>query len=78
MNALSKLLAKVAIRAISKSTTESELLTVGDKVISWQPLILEEHIAAIADSMEEIVNDVEIPEEELVEDDVISEIAEGA
>lgn len=61
MNALSKLLAKVAIRAISKSTTESELLTVGDKVISWQPLILEEHIAAIADSMEEIVDDVEIP-----------------
>lgn len=64
MNALSKLLAKVAIRAISKSTTESELLAVGDKVVSWQPLILEEHIVAIADSMEEIVNDAEIPEEE--------------
>lgn len=62
MNALSKLLAKVAIRAIAKSNTESELLIVADKVISWQPLILEDHINAIAESMEEHVDDV-IPEE---------------
>ena len=73
MNALSKLLAKVAIRAISKSVTESELLAVGDKVVSWQPLILEEHIAAIADSMEEIVNDVETPEEEPIDGEVFPE-----
>ena len=53
MNALSKLLAKVAIRAIAKSSNESELLSVGDKVIVWQPLMLEEHIEAIVMSMDE-------------------------
>ena len=62
MNALSKLLAKVAIRAIAKSRTETELLAVGDKLVVWQPLILEEHINAIAESMEEQVDDV-TPEE---------------
>ena len=71
MNALSKLLAKVAIRAIAKSNTESELLAVGDKVVSWQPLILEEHINAIAESMEEPVDDV-IPEDQS-EDEVLPE-----
>ena len=71
MNALSKLLAKVAIRAIAKSNTESELLAVGDKVVSWQPLILEEHINAIAESMEEPVDDV-IPEDQS-EDEVFPE-----
>lgn len=63
MNALSKLLAKVAIRAIAKSNTESELLTVADKVISWQPLILEDHINAIAESMEEHVDDAIIEDQ---------------
>lgn len=71
MNALSKLLAKVAIRAIAKSNTESELLTVADKVISWQPLILEDHINAIAESMEEHVDDVII--EDQSEDEVLPE-----
>lgn len=71
MNALSKLLAKVAIRAIAKSNTESELLAVGDKVVSWQSLILEEHINAIAESMAEHVDDV-IPEDQS-EDEVLPE-----
>ena len=67
MNALSKLLAKVAIRAISKSATEAELLAVGDKVVLWQQLILPEHIEAIANSMEESVNDALEPEESAIE-----------
>lgn len=71
MNALSKLLAKVAIRAIAKSNTESELLTVADKVISWQPLILEDHINAIAESMEEHVDDAII--EDQSEDEALPE-----
>lgn len=62
MNALSKLLAKVAIRAIKKSNTESELLAVGNQVITWQPLILETHIEAIANSMEEDVADASVEE----------------
>lgn len=71
MNALSKLLAKVAIRAIAKSNTESELLTVADKVISWQLFILEDHINAIAESMEEHVDDVIIDDQS--EDEVLPE-----
>lgn len=71
MNALSKLLAKVAIRAIAKSNTESELLTVADKVISWQLFILEDHINAIAESMEEHVDDVII--ENQSEDEALPE-----
>lgn len=67
MNALSKLLAKVAIRAISKSSTEAELLAVGDKVVLWQPFILPEHVEAIANSMEEPVDDAPEPEDSTIE-----------
>jgi len=57
MNALSKLLAKVTIRAIAKSNTESELMAIGDRLVTWQPILLEEHLEAIAASMEEHVDD---------------------
>lgn len=67
MNALSKLLAKVAIRAIARSHTESELMAVGDRLVAWQPILLEEHIEAIAASMEEHVDDATPVEPETYE-----------
>jgi len=76
MNALSKLLAKVAIRAIAKSTTETELLAVGDKLVVWRPLILEEHINAIAESMVEYVDDV-VPVQAMEQPEIAAEPSES-
>ena len=70
MSALSKLLAKVAIRAIRKSNTEAELTDVADKVITWSnaSLITEQHVDAIANSMEEDVDGVVEAVEESIEE----------
>ena len=60
MNALSKLLAKVAIRAIRNAKTNDELFDAAERVISWSAngLITDTHVEQVEEVMEETINDL--------------------
>lgn len=58
MGALSKLLAKVAIRAINNATSNEELYDAAERVVMWssQGLISDEHLTAVEESMIETID----------------------
>ena len=60
MNALSKLLAKVAIRAIRNAKTNDELFDAAERVINWSAngLITDTHVEQVEEVMEETINDL--------------------
>ena len=60
MNALSKLLAKVAIRAIRNAKTNDELFDAAERVINWSAngLITDTHVEQVEEVMEEAVDDL--------------------
>lgn len=60
MNALSKLLAKVAIRAIRNAKTNDELFEAAERVINWSAngLITDTHVEQVEEVMEETIDDL--------------------
>jgi len=60
MNALSKLLAKVAIRAIRNAKTNDELFDAAERVINWSAngLITDTHVEQVEEVMEETIDDL--------------------
>ena len=66
MGALSRLLAKVAVRAIRNSRSNEDLYEIANQVVTWSAagLITESHLSAIEQSMEEQIDeDVSEPTE---------------
>lgn len=74
MNALSKLLAKVAIRAIKNAKTNDELFDAAERVINWSAngLITDTHVEQVEEVMEETVSDLPASDYETEEEDEAS------